>query len=107
MNQKIRLNPAFEALRKKAEQIVSGKLIELPDLNEMDLMGLIHEIEIQYVELDLQNQELRKALHDLEESRNKYFELYQTAPVAFVTVSDKGHIQQINEAAARLLPREQ
>ena len=66
-------------------------------------MSLIHEIEIQHVELELQNQELRQALHDLEESRNKFFELYQTAPVAFVTVSDKGLIEQINEAAARLL----
>ena len=91
-------------MRQKAEQIVSGKQIALPDLNELDLMGLIHEIEIQYVELELQNQELRQALHDLEESRNKFYELYQTAPVAFVTVSDKGFIEQINEAAARLLP---
>jgi PAS domain-containing protein len=103
MEQKIRLNPTFVALRQKAEQIVSGKKIELPDFNELDLMSLIHEIEVQYVELELQNQELRQALHDLEESRNKFLELYQTAPVAFVTVNDKGLIEQINEAAARLL----
>ena len=97
------MNPTFQALRKKAEQIVTGKQIDLPDFNELDLMSLIHEIEVQHVELDLQNQELRQALHDLEESRNKFFELYQTAPVAFVTVNDKGLIEQINETAARLL----
>jgi PAS domain S-box-containing protein len=104
MDQKIRLNPTFEALRKKAEQIVTGKPIDLPDFNELDLIGLVHEIEIQHVELELQNQELRQALHDLEESRNKFYELYQTAPIAFVTVNDRGFIEQINEAAARLLP---
>jgi PAS domain S-box-containing protein len=104
MDKKIRLNPTFIALRKKAEQIVTGKQIDLPDFNELDLMSLIHEIEVQQVELELQNQELRQALHALEESRNKFFELYQTAPMAFVTVNEKGLIEQINEAAARLLP---
>jgi PAS domain S-box-containing protein len=104
MNEKIQLNPTFIALRKKAEQIVTGKQIELPDFSELDLMSLIHEIEIQHIELELQNQELRQALHDLEESRNKFSELYRTAPVAFVTVNEKGLIEQINEAAARLLP---
>jgi PAS domain S-box-containing protein len=104
MVQKIRLNPAFQVLRRKAEQIVAGKQIDLPDFNELDLISMIHEIEVQYVELELQNQELRQALHDLEESRNKFFELYQTAPIAFVTVNDRGFIEQINEAAARLLP---
>lgn len=103
MAQKIPLNPTFQALRKKAEQIVLGKQIELPDFNELDLMGLIHEIEVQYVELELQNQELRQTSHDLEESRNRFFELYQTAPVAFATVNNQGLIEQINEAAARLL----
>jgi PAS domain S-box-containing protein len=104
MDQDIRLNPTFQALRKKAEQIVISKQIELPDFNGLDLMGLIHEIEVQYVELELQNQELRQTSHDLEESRNKFLELYQTAPLAFVTVNNKGLIEQINEAAARLLP---
>jgi PAS domain S-box-containing protein len=104
MDRKIRLSPTFCALRQKAEQIVTGKKIDLPDFKDLDLMRLIHEIEVQQVELELQNQELRQTSHDLEESRNKYFELYQTAPVAFVTVNSNGMIEQINEAAARLLP---
>jgi PAS domain S-box-containing protein len=104
MDKKTKLNPTFQALRKKAEEIVTGKQIELPDFSELDLMSLLHEIEVQHIELELQNQELRQALHDLEASRNKFSELYQTAPVALVTVDDKGLIEQINEAAARLLP---
>lgn len=103
MNHKFRLNPTFQALRQKAEQLVTGKRIDLPDRDELDLMSLVQEIEVQHVELELQNQELRQAFQELEASRNQYFELYQTAPVAFVTVNEKGLIVRINEAAARLL----
>jgi PAS domain S-box-containing protein len=102
MNSQIRMNPSFQALREKAEQLVAGKRANLPDTDEPDLVSLVHEIEIQHVELELQNQQLRHALQDLEDSRNKFFNLYQTAPVAFVTVNEKGLIEQANEAAARL-----
>jgi hypothetical protein len=53
MDKKLLMNPTFIALRKKAEQIVTGKQIELPDFSELDLMSLIHEIEIQHIEQHL------------------------------------------------------
>ncbi len=98
----IKSTSTFEALRKKAEEIVKSKDLALPYGDEPDLMRLVHEVEVQHVELEIQNEELRRATRELEASRNEYVELYQTAPIAFVTLSDKGLVEQTNAAAARL-----
>ncbi len=50
-----------------------------------------------------QNEELRRAQSELEQSRNRYAELYDYAPIGFLTVSQYGQIAEINLTAARLL----
>ncbi|MGB8427656.1 MAG: ATP-binding protein [Desulfobacterales bacterium] len=102
MNRSIHSNTSFETLRKKAEEIVRSQEPALPYANEPDLMRLVHEVEVQHVELEIQNEELRRATKELEASRNEFAELYETAPVAFVTLSAKGIVEQANAAAARL-----
>ncbi|MFZ0611832.1 MAG: ATP-binding protein [Desulfobacterales bacterium] len=102
MRHPLKSNTTFEALRKRAEEIVRSKDRALPYADEPDLMRLVHEVEVQNVELEIQNEELRRATKELEVSRNAYAALYQTAPVAFVTLNAKGIVEQANAAAARL-----
>lgn len=55
------------------------------------------------LELESQNEALRKAQGELVASRKRYFELYDLAPVGYFTLSDLGLIHEVNLTAARML----
>jgi PAS domain S-box-containing protein len=69
---------------------------------------LIHDLQVHQVELEMQNRELRESQYLLEESRGRYADLYDFAPVGYCTFQSDGRIQQINLTGAALLgaPRE-
>jgi PAS domain S-box-containing protein len=64
---------------------------------------LVHELQIHQIELEMQNEELRRAQSDLESSRARYFDLYDLAPVSYFTVSEDGVILDANLTAATML----
>ncbi|MGD8591820.1 MAG: PAS domain S-box protein [Gammaproteobacteria bacterium] len=70
---------------------------------------LIHDLRVHQIELEMQNRQLRETQQRLEISRDRYSELYDFAPVGYVTLTDTGRIEQINLTGAKLLgkPREQ
>jgi diguanylate cyclase (GGDEF)-like protein/PAS domain S-box-containing protein len=55
------------------------------------------------IELELQNEELRRVQKELDEARARYYDLYYLAPVGYCTVSKEGFIEQANLAAMGLL----
>ncbi|MFP4214688.1 MAG: PAS domain S-box protein [Phycisphaerae bacterium] len=67
---------------------------------------LIHELEVRQVELEVQNEELRRAHDQLAQARNHYRDLYEFAPVGYLTVDQAGEVLRANLAAARLCGRE-
>ncbi len=64
---------------------------------------LLHELRVHQIELELQNEELRRAQSELEVVRARYFDLYDLAPVGYITVSSQGLILEANLAAAKML----
>ena len=68
-----------------------------------DTDRLIHELEVHQAELEMQNEELRRGRKELEESREKYVDLYDFAPVGYLTFNDRGLVTDVNFTAARLL----
>ncbi|MBU2571644.1 MAG: PAS domain-containing protein [Gammaproteobacteria bacterium] len=64
---------------------------------------LMHELIIHKIELELQNQELRNARTSLEDALDRYVDLYEFAPVAYITVNREGLISEINLTGAALL----
>jgi two-component system cell cycle sensor histidine kinase/response regulator CckA len=64
---------------------------------------LLHELRVHQIELEMQNEELRGAQVELDVSRARYFDLYDLAPVGYVTVGENGLIQQSNLTIATLL----
>lgn len=64
---------------------------------------LLHEVGIYQIELELQNQELRRVQEELIASRSLYFDLYHNAPIGFCTLNSAGMITQANLTATTLL----
>lgn len=64
---------------------------------------LVHELQVHQIELEMQNEQLRLVQMVLEESRDRYADLYEFAPVGYLTLTSKGQIAEINHAGASLL----
>ncbi len=98
-------------MRNQYKKLTRAELIEeLEKLeSQRQAMGadepesLVEQLHIHQVELEMQNRELREAQQDLEESRNHYADLYDFAPVGYVSLDDKGVILQINLTASAML----
>ncbi len=94
-------------LRQKAEKLVQEKnksqSHDIGNLSREEAGRIIHELRVHQLELELQNQELRLAQEELDAARKRYFNLYDLAPVGYVTVTENGIIQEANLTAANML----
>jgi len=82
---------------------------EARDLRATDVLSpeeakrLLEELRAKQVELAQQNEELRRAQAELDASRARYFDLYETAPLGYCTLSQQGIVLEANLTAAHLL----
>ena len=91
-------------LRRNAEALLNSKAAgEIDSRSESDIRRLLHELQVHQVELEMQNEELRRIQEELEVSRNKYAELYEFAPVGYFAFDSRGLIREVNLAGAQLL----
>jgi len=65
--------------------------------------GVVPALQVDQIELEMQNKELRRVQQEFEAARDKYFDLYDGAPVGYLTLSDQGLIQGANLTLAALL----
>lgn len=64
---------------------------------------LLHELQVHQIELEMQNEALRQAQASLEASRDRFVDLYDFAPVAYLTIADTGLVSEVNLTGAALL----
>ncbi|MFZ0450744.1 MAG: ATP-binding protein [Desulfatiglandaceae bacterium] len=98
----------FDELRRQAERLLQGFRANPEAWSESgtDFKSLLHELEVHQVELEIQNEELRHVQVTLEESRNRYFDLYELAPVGYFTIDGNGLILEVNLRGSDLLKQE-
>src|SRR5262245_6421224 len=91
-----------KGLRRRAEETLRTRKSHKKTGNVVDLRSLVHELEIHHVEPKLQNDERRNAQVELAESRDRYTELYEFAPLAYVTLNKDGRVLESNSMAAKM-----
>jgi PAS domain S-box-containing protein/putative nucleotidyltransferase with HDIG domain len=64
---------------------------------------LVHELQVRQAELETQNEGLRRAQQQSQASQERYFDLYDIAPVGYFSISEKGIILEVNITGANLL----
>lgn len=75
----------------------------MPVSADIDPHHLLHELRVHQVELQIQNEALREAYHQVEVALERYQALYDNAPVGYVTLDSAGVIERANRAAQALL----
>jgi len=93
-------------LRQRAEKLARGSTPvpeKCTDSLPVEVQEIVHELLVHQIELELQNEELRRAQVELDAARARYFDLYDLAPVGYCTLSEKGMIEEANLTAAILL----
>ncbi|HEX5393782.1 MAG TPA: ATP-binding protein [Rhodocyclaceae bacterium] len=72
-----------------------------------DYARALHELQVHQIELETQNEELRRVQAEAEAARARYQDLYEFAPVGYFTLTPQGRILQVNRAGADLAGRPQ
>ena len=91
------------SLRDDAEKQFAHSMETSPHFKGQTPEKLIHELGVHQIELEMQADQLRTAQLALEESRDKYLDLYEFAPIGYLTLNDKALITEVNLNGATLL----
>jgi PAS domain S-box-containing protein len=89
-------------LRRRAEQILQQTSGDT-NISWSDTQELLHELNVYQTELEMQNEELRRSQEELQLSQKRYVDLYDFAPVGYLTIDEQGLIIEVNLTAAMLL----
>ena len=94
-------------LRQRAEGISLKRKMpfsaNLETMSPEEIRVMINDLQVHQIELNIQNEELRRAQVELHTTRARYSDLYDFAPVGYCTISESGLILEANLTAATLL----
>ncbi len=87
----------------KAKELIPKQVQNRHDFASKDLQSLVHELETHQIELEMQNSELRRIQHDLEESQRLYSDLFDFAPTGYFIFDRSGTVCSVNFTGVKML----
>ncbi|MEI7990304.1 MAG: PAS domain S-box protein [Chloroflexota bacterium] len=90
-------------LQEAAEELLKLQSGKANTLSEQDTERLLHELQVHQIELEMQNDVLRQAQAELEISHNRYTNLFDYAPLGYLTFNEQGLILETNLTAVTML----
>ncbi len=91
------------SLRERAEKAMAVSRTQITQMSEGETQKLLCELQLHQIELELQNEDLRQTQVKLQAVSDRYAELYDGAPVGYLTLDRHGQIREGNRLAATLL----
>ncbi len=95
-----------DKFRQQAEEKIDTSDIKELIEQDIDFNDLVHELKVHQVELELQNNELRKTQNELLLAKEKYHDLFSKAPIAYFIFNQEGVIKEVNNRGAELLNKQ-
>jgi len=90
-------------LKRQAQELMSKNPAAIKKIPPADIKHLIEDLQVHQIELEMQNEELRRLQQDLEKTRDKYSDLYDFSPISYFTVNERGTIVEANLTAAAMV----
>lgn len=85
-----------------AEEIISSRYGKLEDIPK-GFRELISDLQMQQIEIEMQKEELEQFKKEIRDSRKRYFDLYNSAPMGYFTLLENGIIIEANNTGASIL----
>ncbi len=92
----------WEKLRIVAEQGMSVSGTEAASFASVDLSELLHEVQVYQTELEIQNEELRNSRTALQWEKDRFENLFESAPAAYMVLDERRHVSKANLAVVTL-----
>ena len=105
MTQNITPTDDFSELRSRAEQSLKKSQLKTISISSSpeEMLQLIHELAVHQIELEIHQQELIESKEELEKSLKRYTDLYDFAPLGYLTLEPDSRIIELNLTAATIL----
>jgi len=87
----------------QAQEFMSKNPVAIKNIPPMDIKQLIEDLQVHEIELEMQNEELRRLQQNLEEERDKHSDLYDFSPISYFTMDERGIILEANLTAAAMV----
>ncbi len=98
-------NNKQDSLREKAELLISNNEDTFQLFSQDEIKAIVHELTVHQIELEMQNNELKKIQHQLIKTKDSFTKLFEYAPVGYVRLNDFGLILQCNNTFQQLLDK--
>ncbi|MFZ4621252.1 MAG: PAS domain-containing sensor histidine kinase [Bacteroidota bacterium] len=92
----------MQRLHTLARDIIHNRTTDGGEHLQNEIDTLLHELEVYQVELEIQQDELISSQHRLEEAYRRFYEIYDNAPIGYITLSKDGKITEVNSFATVL-----
>ena len=99
---KLMVSKPFDQLLKRPDELSVQRLEELQGMGGDDIKNLVHELQMYQIELEIQNEELRRTKLEVEKSRQRHVDLYDLAPIGYLTLDPQDLVFEANLTAASL-----